>query len=296
MHSDRETSAGDGPPPPPEAPAAAHEYGYGDDDAVLAGPYTASEPVDAPGGPPHHDAATPGDPAATEARSVTGVQGVRAPRAMLRPVPEGFPPPPPQPEAPNRRPPRSPAPEGGTRPRRGLLAAAVLVLAALLLAAVIVGGVLAVRALGTGGAEDASPAGASDTPQDPAAGGTARIGELTVSARSTELGVRSVGPRNDPQEPEGEFVIVTVEIANEGTRPERLSEDTVSLVSADGESHQLDRAASRAHIARTDPPGLLPGESTERMHLVYDVPLGTEVESLRFDLPGAGEGDLPLGT
>ena len=295
MHSDRETSAESGGSPHPEAPAA-HEYGYGDDDVVLAGPHTASEPVDAPSVPPGHGAAAPGDPAETEARSVTGVQGVRAPRAMLRPVPEGFPPPPPQPDAPDRRPARTPAPERGARPRRGLLVAAVIVVAVLLLAAVIGGGVLAVRALGTGGEEDASPTGASDAPQDPAAGGTARIGELTVSALSTELGVRSVGTRHDPLEPEGEFVVVTVEIANEGARPERLSEDTVALVSADGESHQLDREASKALIAETLPPGLLPGESTERMHLVYDVPLGTEVESLRFDLPGAGEGTLPLGT
>ena len=115
MHTDREASEQDGRPalptdpapaepagtpelPAPQGPVdASHEYGYGND-----------EELPSPGGvepaEPAQQTEGPDDLSETERRSVTGVQGVTAPRAMLRPVPEGFPTPPPRPAVPVSRP------------------------------------------------------------------------------------------------------------------------------------------------------------------------------------------------
>jgi hypothetical protein len=291
VHTDREASDEDGRPGPttPHEPSTAHEYGYGEEDGgVPVDPYGAPAP-----GVPGPQGAGPDDLSPTERRSVTGVQGVTAPRAMLRPVPEGFPTPPPRPARPNRRPAKGPDPAGEKGPRRGLLMAAIAVAAVLVLAIAIGGGILAVRALSSDGPE--ATAGTGEASQDPAPGGTAEIGELRIEAIGTEAGVRSVGTRGNPVEPEGEFVIVTVELSNAGDRPLTLSEDTVALETADGERHVLDRDASRTHTADSEPPGLVRGDDTVRVHLVYDVPIGSEASALQFDFGDYGSGTLPLG-
>lgn len=329
MHTDRETSDEDGRPAPLEepappaqevspsaapaspasspapSPAPAHEYGYGDESAVPADPYAATGP--GPDGAAGHDGAAgpdgaapsdtsePADLSATEARSVTGVQGVTAPRAMLRPVPEGFPTPPPRPARPNRRPAKAQEPENGRSSRRGLIVTAIVVVSVLVLAVAVGGGILAVRALSSGGSDPAATPAGSDAPQDPSSGGVVEIGEVTVTAVGTEVGVRSIGTRARPAEPEGEFVIVTIEIANAGDRPVTLTEDRALLESADGATHAFDFEASNLHTADSEPPGITTGGSTTRFHLVYDVPIGTEVSALQLDFDSAGSGSLPLG-
>lgn len=264
---------------------ASHEYGYGE-----------AEELPAPGGPepaPPAGLSESGDPCETERRSVTGVQGVTAPRAMLRPVPEGFPTPPPRPARPNRRPAKAQDPFEAKGPRRGLLVGAVVLVAVLVLAVAVGGGILAFRALNSDGPE-AAPAGTSAAGEDPGAGGSTTIDEVQLTAVSTEAGVRSVGTGGTSVEPDGEFVIVTVEVANQGDRPVSITADSITLESSDGSTHPLDLDASREHTADSEAPGLVPGGTTTAVHLVFDVPIGTEASALRLDLGDDLSGTLPL--
>lgn len=307
MHTDREASDQDGRPALPSTPASAepvgtpelpssqeptshgpaHEYGYGNDEELPApGAVEPAEPAQPTEGPD--------DLAETERRSVTGVQGVTAPRAMLREVPEGFPTPPPRPARPNRRPAKAEDPAESRGPRRGLLIGAIVMVAVLVFAVVVGGGLLAFRALSSGGSDPATPAATSGAPQDGAAGGSTTIGDVTMTVVSTEVGVASVGDRGSPAEPAGEFVIVTVEVANAGDAPASLTAEAVSLETADGATHPLDLDASNAHVADTESPGIVSGGSTESVHLVFDAPIGAEPTALGVDLGADRTGSLPL--
>ncbi|GLI30772.1 MULTISPECIES: DUF4352 domain-containing protein [Brachybacterium] len=307
MHTDREASEQDGRPalptdpapaepagtpelPAPQGPVdASHEYGYGND-----------EELPAPGGvepaEPTQQTEGPDDLSETERRSVTGVQGVTAPRAMLRPVPEGFPTPPPRPAVPNRRPAKVQDPDEAKGSRRGLLIGAIVLVAALVLAVAVGGGILAFRALGSDDPGDSDPAAPAGTaaPQDGASGGSATIGEIEMTTVSTEAGVRSVGSRSNPVEPEGEFVIATVEIDNQGDRAAPLTPESISLESADGATHPLDLDASRVHIADSKRPTQIPGGGSGTVHLVFDVPIGTEPSAILVDFGEDMAGSLPL--
>jgi hypothetical protein len=297
VHTDREAS-GEDAPEPQAGPAEAHHYGY--DAAVGPGAVDASPAPGAPaadGAAPLPDSAdgAEADLSPTEARSVTGVQGVTAPRAMLRPVPEGFPTPPPRPARPNRRPAREQDSGSGSGPRRGVLIAAIVVVAVLALAVAVGGGVLALRALSSdsGPAADPAPAQGSD-PAD-AAGGTVEIEGVTITEVSTEQGVPSVGTSDTAVTPEGEFVIVTIEVANESGGPVSIG-DGIELETADGETVAPSRDAARVHIADSEPFGQATEGSATRFHLIYDVPIGAEPTALQVDLGYIGSGTLPLGS
>lgn len=309
MHTDREAS-GEDAPEPQSGPAEAHHYGYDAAD----GPGTSDAPdAAAPGGTPALPGtpSLPGTPALpgtseetdgaeadlspTEARSVTGVQGVTAPRAMLRRVPEGFPTPPPRPARPNRRPAKAQQDAGSKGPRRGLLVAAIVLVAALVLAVVIGGGILAFRALSSDPGGTAGPSPTQEAGQEGGSGGAVEIGGATVTEMSTEPGVSSVGDPESAVTPEGEFVIVTIEVANESGVPVSIG-DSVVLETADGETHAASRDATRVHIADSESFGQAADGDTVRFHLVYDVPIGSEPAALQIDFGIVGSGTLPLGS
>lgn len=215
---------------------------------------------------------------------------------MLRPVPEGFPTPPPLPAVPNRRPAKVQDPDEAKGSRRGLLIGAIVLVAVLVLAIAVGGGILAFRALGSDDPGDSDPSAPVGTaaPQDGASGGSATIGEVEMTTVSTEAGVRSVGSRSDPVAPEGEFVIATVEIDNRGDRAVPLTPESISLESADGATHPLDLDASRVHIADSKRPTQIPGGGSGTVHMVFDVPIGTEPSAILVDLGGGTSGSLPL--
>ena len=268
------------------ADAAPHSYDYGSADAP-----------DGSGAPGAADAPAVGSPAgdAAEAPAPT------SPRAVLRPVPEGFP-------APTVAPPRNhrapalpdtgatgePAPRSG----RGVRIAALAVAAVLLLAVLAGGGVLAVRAL-TGGGEDTATASADPAASAPATG-TVALGPATFREISTEVGVRSVGDTADRLEPEGEFVVVTVEITNDGEAPLLVTAGggTMELVSAEGDRFPVSEEANKALVADSEAFGTVGAGETAVYHGVFDVPAGTEPTGLDLafsSAPEVGRGTLPLG-
>lgn len=258
--------------------AAPHSYDYGSDgsDAPAA--------VDAPAaGSPAGDTAEP--PAPT------------SPRAVLRPVPEGFPAPAVAPHRPHRAPALPAADEPAPRSVRGLRSAAIAVAAVLLLAVLTGGGILAVRAL-TGGGEDAATADSAPA-GSPATTGTVALGPATFREVSTEVGVRSVGDAAGRLEPEGEFVIVTVEITNDGEAPLLVSSGggTMGLVSAAGDRYPVSDEPNRALVADSEAFGAVGTGETAVYHGVFDVPAGTEPTGLDFafsSAPEVGRGTLPL--
>lgn len=296
MAGDRHTPAGDGPDgesaasdPAPQAPASAatgadHDYGYGTPDGGTGRAVSTPDPSAGP---------SPADIAPESADVPDAPQppsGLTAPRAVLRPVPEGFPTPPPRPARPNRRP-APPAAEPPAR-RRGPLVIALTAAGALALAVVIGGGVLTFRAL-DGAAEPGAPAATGSQDGTASGPGAVEIGAVTVTEVSTEVGVRSVGSGGLAVEPEGEFVIVTFTVENRSADTLQIPQG-MALVTADG-THGADSDATNAYSAESVPRDLLASGESGSFHAVFDVPIGAEVTGLEIDLESLGEsGTLPL--
>ncbi|MGP9538760.1 DUF4352 domain-containing protein [Brachybacterium sp. AOP43-C2-M15] len=240
---------------------------------------------------PHHDDGQDYD---YDGAPATGLHPATAPRAVLRPVPEGFPTPPPRPALPNRRPAPRSEPSASPRPRRGLLIAAASLVAVLVLAIAVGGGILAVRALSADGPQDPPAASGTEEPAAPSGAGQVQIGEVAVTEVSTEVGLRSVGTDGTAVEPEGEYVVVTFAIDNRSSAGVEVL-DNVTLLTADGESVRADREAGQAHVADSSHFGVVEPDGTATFHMVYDVPIGTEPTGLQLDLSAIGEsGELPL--
>ena len=286
------------PGPPADATGSSHAYEYGESPLEAAGDgglraadsgSTAERPA-VPGAPEDEADPAPGAPPSSETGPTTAMRGGTAPRAVLRPVPEGFPTPPPRPARPNRRPAPTPGTAPGPGPRRGLLIAAIALAAVLVLIVAVGGGILAVRAL----TSDDPQGGAAPSGSASAGTGEVQLGEVTVTEVSTEVGVRSVGEGSTAVEPEGEFVIVTIEVAN-GSEAGVSIRENVTLETADGQSIAADADAGRVHVADTEHFGLLGAGDTESFHMVYDVPIGSTPAALQLDLVTIGEsGELPL--
>ncbi|MGY5766376.1 hypothetical protein ACXET9_14395 [Brachybacterium sp. DNPG3] len=230
-------------------------------------------------------------------------------RAVLRPVPDGFPSPPP---APLRRRPDAPAPTAvASRRTRGPLVAALSVAAALVLAAGIGGGVLAYRLLAPSSDASVPDAGAPGTSEEAdaasdgtrrdgatAAAGTAatsvRIGDVTVREISVETGLASVGEGSGEVTAQGELVVVTVEVANRGLEPAVLH-DPLRLVTADGDVHDADPIAGDALDSPTRTHGTVAEGSSDSFHAVFDIDPGAVPVAVQVDLGSAiGEGTLEL--
>lgn len=270
--------------PGTQQPGSAPEYDYGT-------PETAEHSPGAAGTEP----ATGRSPA-SELHPETGLRPGTATRAVLRPVPEGFPTPPPRPARPNRRPAPSTDAEPPSRWRPAVIVSLVVV-AVLILVVAIGGSIIAYRALSPGPSDAASPAGTA-AEEDDAAAGEVAIADVTVQEVSTEIGVREVGgPGTGALEPEGEFVVVTVEVSNDSDIAVSI-DGHETLRTADGETYEPDSEASREHVAESRAFGkIAPGESGA-FHLIYDVSVGADPTELELDFrenAAVGTGVLPLG-
>ncbi|GAA4524046.1 hypothetical protein GCM10023160_15000 [Brachybacterium paraconglomeratum] len=327
METDRDASGGDdlaGRPDPdtpsPESPES-HDYGYGQtpldpagtggaraadsgspegDVPSAASPAAASSGEDALSTGAETSSAGPESSSRTGQVPATGIRPVTAlrtaPRAVLRPVPEGFPTPPPRPARPNRRPaaPQEPAPAG--KSRRGVLIAGISVIAVLLLAVVVGGGVLAVRTLSPAAPAGGSSAPSTGTAPEPTGPGQVQIGEATITEVSTEVGVRKVGSPGSAMEPEGEYIVVIFEVDNPRDQSLDIG-DQLELEAADGQTYAPDSDAGITFEADDSRPlGMVDPGSTVTFHKVYDVPIGTQPTGLHFSFSNMTEtGTLPLG-
>ncbi|MFC0672905.1 hypothetical protein [Brachybacterium hainanense] len=216
-----------------------------------------------------------------------------APReAVMRPVPEEFPTPPPRPAGWNRR---MPEPAGAEplrrRSRRGLILALCMI--GILICAIGTGaGFLVLRNLERSGSSAQDDPAASSSP----ARGELVLGGITVRDAALEQGVASVGDAGRQIVPEGEFAVLTVEIVNDSPQPVSLGA-SIRLIGEDGTTYEPDPEAGRAHLAESEAYGLADTGEAVRFHAVYDVPVGTVIRGADVDFsryPGGGSGELPL--
>lgn len=251
----------------------------------------------------------------TDPHPSTGVPTGTAPRAVLRPVPEGFPTPPPRPARLHRRS-ALPAPEPPPTRRRPGILLAVAGAAALVLVLGIAGGVLAVRALiddprtaraphSTTATERAPNASAptdpgSSAPSDPSRGAAGSgegtvLGDVTVRVVSTEVGEESVGDASAPMSPRGQYVTVVLEITNDSDQVLVLGQRRqVQLETSHQGLHHPDPGASAALDASTAPDTEIPAGGTGQIHAVFDIPADVEPVMLHFHLTGdGGAGPIP---
>jgi Domain of unknown function (DUF4352) len=303
------------PTVPPASAGPEREYGYGASaadpvDASSTGSTGAMPEGESDAGAVPGDAAAPGSEGipgdgagaddatglhpATGVQSPTALRNATAPRAVLRPVPDGFPTPPPRPARPNRRP--APKVERAAQPsRRGPLIASLLIVIVLVLVVAIGGSILAYRALSPDPSSASDPATATG---DTSGSGEVAIGDVTAREVSTEVGVRQLGNgASESAKPEGEFVVVIVEIDNASASSVTF-EGTAALETADGETHAPDADAAEEYVGGTESFGIVNAGESASFHLVYDVPVGSEPSAVQLAFPSnpdAGSGSLPVG-
>lgn len=278
------------------SPAAAYDYSYDQDGAVGQSSAADQDGAAAQEGAVAGSGADDGDDAAAPTGVHTAMRGGTAPRAVLREVPAGFPTPPPRPARPNRAPARPASTTSGRSggARRSLILGAAAFGAVLLLLLVAVGGFVAFRALS---GEDRAPAASSGTSAP--AEGAVTLGEISVREVSTQAGLERVGPQAKPLRPEGEFVVVTVEVENSSQAQVMATKPPFSLELADGTVVPADVEAGVQHDHEVDADRSLrvgAGE-TQQVFAVFDVPFGGQPKALKIDLsrvPGGGAGVLPL--
>lgn len=274
--------------------------------ASAADPVTGLQPVG--------DQQSPAQHPATQERSVTGLQPTTsvptgtAPRAVLRPVPDGFPTPPPRPARPNRAP-ALPAADAPPPPRRTPMYILLAVLGVLILVVGIGGGLLVFRALsGDPQQPAAGPPATSQAPSDEpdatgsgttsgtsAGGGSVVLGETAVTLVSAEQATEIAPDGESPLR--GEFLIVTLDIENGGDQALRL-EDRVTLVTSQGAELAPDQTASRRHTesgVESRHENYVQPRSQSLVHLVFEGGGSTDGAELHFALDSdEGQGVLPL--
>ncbi|EWS82460.1 hypothetical protein BF93_11575 [Brachybacterium phenoliresistens] len=264
-----------------DAASGDRSYDYGTPDGAPADPASSPDPAASPSETPL--------PAGSEPTTT------RPREAVMRPVPDSFPTPPPRPADWNRRRLREEEAAAGspsplrTRP----LLLAVGAIAALLLAVALGGGYLALRSL----PDPAASAPAADPGTgDAAAPGSLVLGDLEVELVSYEPGIPSVGDAGDRRDADGEYAVLTISVTNGSAQSVNLG-DSVTLVDDAGTVHAPDREATVVHLADSAPYGMVEPGGTEVFHAVYDVPVGTVIDHAAVDFsryPAGGSGELPL--
>ncbi|WP_106507225.1 DUF4352 domain-containing protein [Brachybacterium timonense] len=218
----------------------------------------------------------------------TAMRGGTAPRAVLRPLPPGYPQPP-RPTKPNRAPARPDASPPAPRPRiRGSVLLVLVLAGALVVAATIVGGVYGIQALrGPSGGPAPSGSPSSAAPSDPTPSGAAargvEIGKVHVAEVSVETGIDNLAGHS----PTGQFVVVTMEITNSSLGA-IIVNDPFTLVTSDGERISPDAQATKAKTSGKLPPSLMEKGQSAQHVLVFDIPANASAVAMNVDLSQNG--------
>lgn len=294
-----------------DAEDAAHQYGYGEQPwHAPASHESAPKPGDpqSPGGggvgPDGADGANTDSGAGTGTGSaadgttdptspVTGVQPTHTRSAVVREVPEGFAPPPP--DAARRTRPDAREEDSAPRGPRPLVVVGIALGALLLAGLIALGGFFGVRALLDGHSTEASsPAGSPSTSED---GTTVAVGDVHVSLVDAQQGVTQIGSPTNPTKPKnGQFVVVTVKVTND-TKAALSWDSPLELIDAQGKRHPADRNASTQWEGKSKPSAIIAPGDTATLHTVFDVPDTSTYDKVEVDLKDAsdaGTGTLDL--
>ncbi len=262
------------PTEPEKAHDAVHEYTYGEEPAALS-PAADSTPHP-------DDAPAPSDTEHTAMRAGT------APRAVLREVPAGFPPAPPEAER-IHRPAPVPAstPEPPRRSRTPIIIGVIAAVTTLALILAGTAGFFAWRALSS--SSDPTP---SSTTTASAPSSTTQNKHSKVTQTSIEVGIRAVGSGSNRMQAKGEFIVVTFTVEALSGAMIDVSPGRATLVLKDGTEVPVDAHATRAH---TDiPPDGFLSKGSKTFVYVFDAPIGAQMDKLRMDLLGGGTVELPV--
>ncbi|MGB3772142.1 MAG: DUF4352 domain-containing protein [Rhodococcus sp. (in: high G+C Gram-positive bacteria)] len=113
------------------------------------------------------------------------------------------------------------------------------------------------------------------TTSNPGIGTAVRDGKFEFTVQNVERGVESVGEQYVTQTPQGEYVLVTMSVANIGDKQQLFDTNSQKLLDAQSREYSIDTVATVTNDPNIGFVEINPGNSVVAT-LVFDVPVGTE--------------------
>ncbi|GAA4284042.1 DUF4352 domain-containing protein [Brevibacterium daeguense] len=132
------------------------------------------------------------------------------------------------------------------------------------------------------GADEEPAPEAEEAVEQAGVGDTVSAGDFEVSVTEVEAGVSRVGDEFLNEEPQGQFVLVSMTITNTGDSAVMFTSSDVTLLDAEGRQHSADGAASM-YIEDSNAflEEINPGNTVEGI-IAFDIPEGIEPQVLEF--------------
>lgn len=129
---------------------------------------------------------------------------------------------------------------------------------------------------GTASSSQAATEGSSAPAEEsaPGIGDAVRDGKFEFTVQNVERGVASVGDQYTSQTPQGEYVLVTLNVANIGNEQQLFDTSSQKLLDGQGREYSTDTLATVTNDPNLGFSQINPGNSLVAT-LVYDVPAGT---------------------
>lgn len=141
---------------------------------------------------------------------------------------------------------------------------------------------------GSGGGVDTTTSQAAPNAEAPAEGGQApgigaavRDGKFEFVVQNVERGVTSVGDQFTSQTPQGEYVLVTVNVANIGNEQQLFDTTSQKLLDAQGREYSTDTVATVTEDPNLGFSQINPGNSLVAT-LVFDIPTGVSPSEIEL--------------
>lgn len=149
----------------------------------------------------------------------------------------------------------------------------------------------------SGGSTSVQADAPSNAPAEAAAGigAAVRDGKFEFTVQDVERGVASVGDQFSSQSPQGEYVLVTMNVANIGDEQQLFDTSSQQLLDAAGRQYSVDTVATITNDPNIGFTQINPGNSVVAT-LVFDVPAGTAPAEIELhDSPFSGGTTVALG-
>jgi hypothetical protein len=119
-----------------------------------------------------------------------------------------------------------------------------------------------------------APAPAAEPESEPGIGVPVRDGKFEFVVQTVQPGVLSVGEQYLEETPQGEYILVTMNVANIGDRQQSLDTNSQKLLDSAGREYSIDSVATFTNNPELGYVEINPGNSVVAT-LVFDVPPGT---------------------
>lgn len=187
------------------------------------------------------------------------------------------------------QPPQNPYPQQPPAKKNWFLRHKILtVLGALIVIGVVVNLAGGGGESGSGGGVDNTTSQAAPNAEAPAEGGqtpgigaAVRDGKFEFVVQNVERGVTSVGDQFTSQTPQGEYVLVTVNVANIGNEQQLFDTTSQKLLDAQGREYSTDTVATVTEDPNLGFSQINPGNSLVAT-LVFDIPTGVSPSEIEL--------------